>query len=742
MPKQIVLIFLLLFTIYSYSQDATVFKPDSIKKEMTAVQISNTIKVDGLLNEEEWKLTKPSPRFVQIEPQQGMPANFETEVKVLYNRQYLYVGFICHDSVGKKAIRATDFRRDFGIRSHDHVALSFDGFNDTRNAMALMANAYGVQRDLLVFDDILTDIDWDGLWKVRTTRSDSGWVAEIAIPWQTLRYPKTKDSLQQWGFNVYRTRRMSNEISSFSGYPRNFSFTRMAYAGLLKNLQPPPPKPNIRIQPYILSSYDHYKNFPASTEPEKNNFRVGGDIKWAINPNSILDVTINTDFAQADADRQVNNVTRFSVFFPERRQFFLENASLFGVGVRPNDDASGGAMRIQPFFSRRIGLDDFGNPIPIDAGGRFVYRSLKRNAGVMAMRQRESPTTPATNFFVGRFSENFGKQNRIGGLMTYKNNSDGMNTVGAIDGFFRMGESHSLNTMLIYSNTNTKDPNVASKGAFAGYAQYYYTSNQWKIWWTQSVVTKDFNPELGFVSRSNVIGTTPGVFWYYRGKWLPFKKRIRAFEPGVFPEFYHDASTGKLIERQLTVNPIWINFQNGGYIGYIITPTYQLLTEPFAPLGINIPEGKYNYLRHSFYFSTDPSRVISSNINFETGSYYNGDLTAGTISLNFAPIPHIFLQGQFNRNHFNEVGEPASDKTVDLYSISGRLALNPRLQLIGFYQRNSENNLSNYNIRLSWEYQPLSYVYLVFNRRSFDNTQQKRQTEDHAIIKVSYLRQL
>ena len=733
--KFVAVFFCLFLTVLSFSQDAGVFKPDSVKKEMIAVQINGSIKVDGLLDEVEWKLAKPSPRFVQIEPQQGMAPNFETEIRVLYNRQYLYVGFLCHDSLGKKAIRATDFRRDFGIRSHDHVALSFDGFNDTRNAMALMANAYGVQRDLLVFDDILTDVDWDGLWKVRTTRTDSGWIAEIAIPWQTLRYRKTKDSLQQWGFNAYRTRRMSNEISSFSTYPRNFSFTRMAYAGVLKNLQPPPPKPNIRIQPYVLGSYDRYKNFPASTEPEKNNFRAGGDIKWAISPNSILDLTFNTDFAQADADRQVNNVTRFSVFFPERRQFFLENASLFGVGVRPNDDGSGGAMRIQPFFSRRIGLDDFGNPIPLDAGGRFVYRSTKRNAGVMIMRQRESEITPATNFFVGRFSENFGKQNRIGGLMTIKNSSEGTNIVSAVDGFFRMGESHSLNTMLIHSNTG-------SKNGFAGYAQYFFTDNQWKIWWTQSVVTENFNPELGFVSRSDVIGTTPGIFWYYRGKYLPFKKWIRAFEPGVFPEFYHQASTGKLTERQLTVNPIWVNFQSGGYFGYIITPTYQLLTEPFAPLGINIAEGKYNYLRHLFYFSTDQSRVISSNINFETGSYFNGDLIAGTFTLNLAPSPHFSLQGQFNRNQFKEVGDPATDKKVDLYSVSGRIALNPRLQLIGFYQKNSENNLSNYNVRLSWEYQPLSYVYLVFNRRSFDNTQMKRQTEDHAIIKISYLRQL
>jgi hypothetical protein len=742
MRQSSIVFFFLLICFFSFSQDAAVFKPDSVKKEMIAIQIPGSIRIDGLLNEDEWKLAIPASNFVQVEPRQGAAPNFETEVRVLYNRQYLYVGFICKDPLGKKAIRATDFRRDFGIRSHDHVALSFDGFNDKRNAMALMANAYGVQRDLLVFDDILTDIDWDGLWKVRTTRTDTGWIAEMAIPWQTLRYPKKKDSIQEWGFNVYRTRRMSNEISAFSGYPRNFSFTRMDYAGVLKNLQPPPPGPNIRIQPYILASYDRYKNFPASTKPEDNNFRAGGDVKWAISPNAILDLTFNTDFAQADADRQVNNVTRFSVFFPERRQFFLENASLFGVGTRPNEDGSGGNMRIQPFFSRRIGLDDFGNPIPLDAGGRFVYRSSKRNAGVIAMRQRGSNTTPGTNFFVGRFSENFGKQNRIGGLVTVKNNANGTNTVGAIDGFIRMGESHSLNTMFIYSNSNNNQPSAANTNGVAGYAQYFYTNNQWKIWWTQSLVTKNFDPALGFVSRNDVIGTTPGVYWYYRGKALPFKKFIRAFEPGVFPEFYHQASTGKLIERQLTMNPIWFNFQNGGFFGYIITPTYQLLTEPFAPLGINVPVGKYNYLRHLFYFSSDQSRIISSNFNFETGTYFNGKLFAGTFTLTFAPSPHFYLQGQYNRNHFKEVGDPVTSKTVGLYSVSGRLALNPRLQLIGFYQKNSENNLNNYNIRLSWEYQPLSYVYLVFNRRGFDNTQMKRQTEDHAIIKVSYLRQL
>ena len=728
---------LLLFSSYCHSQDAGIFKPDSVKKEIIATKITTSLRIDGNLDEAEWKLAKPSPDFLQIEPLQGQAPNHKTETKVLYNKQYLYVGIIAHDSGGKKAIRATDFKRDFSIRSHDQVGISIDGFNDHRNAMAFTTNAYGVQRDLLVFDDILTDLDWDGLWKVRTTRTDTGWISEIAIPWQTLRYPKSTDSIQQWGFNVMRNRRLTNEISAFSPYPRSFSFTRMAYAGVLKNLQPPLPKTNIRIQPYVLSSIDRYKNFPASTKPAQDKFRAGGDIKWAINPNNILDLTFNTDFAQADADRQVNNVTRFSVFFPERRQFFLENASLFGTGVAPAEDFSGGNMRIQPFFSRRIGLDGAGNPIPLDAGGRYVFRSLKRNFGALIMRQRKNDITPGTNFFVGRYAENIGKQSRIGGLVTIKNNINGTNVVGAIDGFFRLGESHSINTMFIRS-ANSK----GGKDGFAGFAQYYFTNNQLKIWWTQTLVTKNFDPAMGFVSRSDVIGTTPGLYWYYRGNKLPFRKWIRAFEPGIITEIYHQASTGKLLERQININPIWFNFQDGSYVGYLVNPTFQRLTDPFAPVGIAISAGTYNYVRHQFLFNTDPSKIISLNGSLEFGSYFNGRLNSRNMTLRFSPIPHFSLSAQFNQNYFKNVGDNKETKKADLYSITGRFALNPRLQLIGFYQKNSLNDLSNYNIRLSWEYQPLSYIYFVFNHRGFDNVQQKRQTEDHVIVKLSYLRQL
>jgi hypothetical protein len=631
---------------------------------------------------------------------------------------------------------ATDFIRDFDFLKHDLVSVAFDGFNDHRNAMNFVTDAYGVQRDLLSFDDLYYDVDWNGLWRVRTNRTDSGWTAEIAIPWQTLRYPKSKDSLVSWGFNVYRNRRLTNEISALSEFPHAYTSLRMNYAGRLTNLQPPPPKPNIRFQPYFLTQYDHEQNIIPDTENENTFVKAGADLKWAINPNTILDLTANTDFAQADVDQQVNNVTRFSVFFPEKRQFFLENASLFGVSVQQNADASGGTMRLQPFNSRNIGLDSSGNPIPIIAGGRLVHRSDKLNYGVIVMRQGNTGGYPFTNFFVGRLSENFGQLNRVGLMTTIKNDALGSGVENTLDGFFRMGEGHSLNTILTHSYST-----FTAKSGFAGAAQYYYSTNQCKIWWTESVVTKDFNPEMGFVSRTDVIATTPGIFYYYRGKHLPLKKYLLAWEPSISPEIYHQASTGKLIETTVTTYPIWLNFKSGAYFGYGFIPTYQNLTDPFVPLGVPIAVGEYHYLQHQIWCSTNPSKILNLQFIYTWGGYYNGKLNSGDWKLQFAPIPNISLTGEFNRNKFFGVGEQETYTTVDLFVLQGRFALNPRVQLTVFYQKNTENSSQNYNIRFSWEYQPLSYIYLIFNHQGFDPMGSKAVFEDHAIAKINFLKQ-
>jgi len=514
-------IFLLCFAPIIRAQDVKIFKPDSAKKKLQAVEISGNLKIDGILNEDFWKLAKPSPRFTQVAPDQGAKPNFDTHVKVLYNNNYLFIGIVCLDSLGKKAIRATDFRRDFDHMKHDLVNIGFDCFNDERNAVSFVVNPYGVQRDYLAFDALYYDIEWDGLWRTNTTRTDSGWIAEVAIPWKTLRYPKSKEPVQNWGFQVYRNRRMTFELSGFSPFPLTFSASRMDYAGQLTNLKPPPPKPNIRVQPYVLVSRNSFRGSDPGDKTENSRVKSGGELKWAINPNNVLDLTINTDFAQADVDRRVNNTTRFNVFYPERRQFFLENASLFGINVGlPSGTVgrTGGPMQMQPFFSRSIGMNDAGELIPIDAGGRFVHRSSKHNYGALLMRQRGNDYSSPVNFFVGRFSENFGKQNRIGGLMTLKNQAGGSNLTGTVDAFIRLREAHSLNTMISYSGTTG-----SGKHGLSGITQYNYSTNTWKIWWTQSVVSRNFNPEMGCISRNDVIGTTPGIIRYFRGGNYPLK---------------------------------------------------------------------------------------------------------------------------------------------------------------------------------------------------------------------------
>jgi Domain of unknown function (DUF5916)/Carbohydrate family 9 binding domain-like len=732
------LIFLLMYVLV-FGQDAEFFKPDPHRRELKAIKIISNIKVDGVLDEPEWSLTVGATDFIQVEPYQGKPSKFGTIVKVLYNQKYLYFGIICKDPKGKKAIMATDFMRDFDYLRHDLVNLSFDTFNDQRNAIVFATNAYGVQRDLLSFDDLYYDIDWNGLWNVRTTRNDSGWVAEIAIPWKTLRYPKTADTVQSWGFNVYRNRRSTNEISAFSPFPRVFSATHMNYAGLLTNLQPPPPVPNIIVDPYILASEDHYTNFGHAEPPHTSSLKYGGDLKWAVTPNAVLDLTANTDFAQADVDQQVNNTTRFNVFFPEKRQFFLENASLFGVQITMNGDAAGGSMHYQPFNSRTIGLDTSGNPIPIVGGGRFVYRSSTINYGAMAIRQQGYNGGPATNFFIGRFSQNFGTQDRIGGLVTLKEQPGATNIESTLDGFFRLDESNSINAIA----TQTTTTNTGARG-FGGIVQYFNNTNSHEIWLTESFITKDFDPQMGFISRSDVIATTPGINYFYRGDLLPFKSFLLAYSPGTLPELYYTASTGKFSEADLPVFPIWFNFKDGGFLGYGFEAFWQNLTTTFSPLNVNIAPGNYQYFNQQIYFSSDPSKMLNTQITFTTGTYFNGRLIMGDYKLQFAPIPYVSFLGEFNRNRFENVGINNTTTVVNLYILQTRLALNPRVQFTGIYQKNSLNNSNAYNLRLAWEFSPLSYLYLIYNRgvnSQLITAPLVSQTEDHLVFKLSYLQQ-
>lgn len=707
-----------------------VFSPAEKPIEYHPLHMDETLKADGQLDEAIWKKAPVTYLDFQVEPFQGNKSSFQTEVRVVYNHQFLYVGAILHDTIGRNKFRAPNLKRDYEFVENDLFGIAIDGFQDKRNALVLQSNAYGAQRDLLSFDDRQFDINWDGLYRVRTHRSDTAWVAEFAIPWQTLRYPKTqKDQSQDWGINFFRVRRSSNELSVWSAHPRSMSPLRMDYAGKLVGIIPPPPTAsNIRFIPYLLS------NTHDSNENSGTLFKLGGEVKWAISPTSIVDFTFNTDFAQADVDRQVNNISRFSVFFPERRQFFLENASLFSSGLAPIDQVIGGNMYIQPFFSRSIGLDAQAQAIPIIAGSRFVYRSEKRNVGAIIMRQGEGDGDPFTNFGVARYSENVGKNSRIGGILTTKASPTNQQTTSSVDGFVRISDVFSFSGMI----SNTQDVKRSESG-LAEYAQLIYRGNVTTAYWTHTIVTEQYNPAMGFVARRNIISNSQGIEFNVRKPWLP--AFVRSWTPGIYTELYHSLKTGHLIEQRILTGPFWLNLQNGGTIGSYVETSVQNLEEPFSPVGIQISPGSFRYTRGGLMLANDPSGKYFFSANYELGGYYNGHLKFLELKTRIAPIPHVNFGATFQQSSFGAVGDRAENKQVNLLMLESRFALNPRVQLIGFYQKNTTDDLNALNLRFAWEYQPLSYVYLVFNQMNYSAANLPNQHEQTFLTKLSFLKQ-
>jgi hypothetical protein len=311
-----------------YAQDMLNFDPPAVAPYFHAVGTTEIIFVDGRLTEDAWSNAPVVKDFFRTEPRQGGSYRYKTFVQVLYDKRNLYFGVFCKDSVGRKGIRVQDYSRDFNHFENDMFGIALDPQNLKRYCTAFQTTPLGTQRDLQVFDDTFKDTDWDALWRVQTHMTDSGYYAEFAIPFKSLRYERGELDSTSWGITFSRMARRDYEITLYPAIPQAFSPYRMTYAAQLKGLKLPSPSANIRVQPYGLYQYSNARQEDGSKTSE-HNFKVGGEVKWAVNTHSVLDVTFNTDFAQADVDRAVNNLTRFNVFFPERRQFFLENSGVY-----------------------------------------------------------------------------------------------------------------------------------------------------------------------------------------------------------------------------------------------------------------------------------------------------------------------------------------------------------------------------------------------------------------------------
>ncbi|HRK79954.1 MAG TPA: DUF5916 domain-containing protein [Saprospiraceae bacterium] len=721
-------LFLLLAPILTWSQYEGNFPPPDTPAVIRAVKAVGKIALDGVPDETDWLNAPPIKDFFRVEPKQGGAYQFTTEMRVLFDDKHLYVSVFCTDSLGKKGIRVQDFRRDFRFGENDIFFFQLDPQNLRRYCVSFQTTPIGTQRDAQVFDDNIVDNDWDALWAVKTHIAQNGWSAEFSIPFKSLRYELPPDGqTASWGFSASRLARRTYEQTVFPPVPQSFSPYRMTYAARLEGLELPKPALNLRINPYALYNFEK-----RGDEPDAGTAKIGADLKWAVNSHAVLDMTLNTDFAQADVDRAVNNLTRFNVFFPERRQFFLENSGIF-----PSDGSS-----IYPFFSRTIGLANSqfnANPVPIDIGFRWNDRNEKRTLSALYVHQRATPNQGGANFSLARYQKNLGQQNNIGLLFTHRYDeksdllSDNHNSTLTIDGLLRPNDTWTVKWML----SGSYDENSGQVG-HAGNLFTGIQRNNMYAGWVTKWVSRHYQPGMGFVAANNFINHNPGGYFIWRPK--KEKSLIRRADPGLFVDYFQNASDGKLQQLELFIFPVYLWLRDNTFIRAEVVPTWQRIDFEFAPLGIPISQGDYAYLRYFLTVTSDQSRKFAANTGARFGQFYNGNLLTFYAGIRFAPSHHAVLTFDYELNEAKNLGTASTDKTVHLYSGGLRVALNAQLQGTAFYQFNSLDKTGRWNARLSWEYQPLSFLFLVFNDTRSDLGLNRFQNTG-VIAKINWMKQ-
>jgi hypothetical protein len=670
-----------------------VFAPRLDPLRLPATPAQQAIRLDGVLDETAWMTATVATGFVQAEPEQGEPAVEQTEVRVLFDDRHLYIGAICFDSHGVGDLRVRDLRRDFDETTDDFFGMAIDGVGDGRSALVFRVNPAGALRDQQTIDGAPVDVDFDVVWSARTSRRPDGWTVEIAIPWQTLRY---RAGLTTWGINFQRVNRRTNENSGWSPWPRVATPFRMDYAGMLTGIEPPARARNIRLLPYILGER-------RVGDTDVTTADGGGDVKWAVSPSAVVDVTVKPDFGQADVDRQVVNLTRFSVFFPERRQFFLENRSLF---------FSGNGSRFEPFFSRRIGLDEVGNPIPIRAGARFSVRGRSGAFGAVAVSQGEDSGPEQSEFGVLRYVANFGAQNRLGALVTARHDRGGRtNLVGGIDGYWRLSTTAFVRGTITGSTTS---------GERSGLGAFVWAANEasWGyLGYVSEVITSGYEAGSGFVLRTDYARISPAVILDWRPSWRP--SWIRRFRPAVILEQFVSPATGAVQEGYVPIRPLTAEFHNGGSIQYEVQPNWQEPTQVFRPLpGVDIFPGTYRYTRHLATVQTDPSALVAVRFEGGAGGYFDGSLYSLRSVVQTTPDPRLAVSVDYTVNRLEHVGAGNISVSTHLVGIETRAAANPRLQFVAFVQWNTAVRQLSGNARFTWEYRPLAFFNVIYNHRT------------------------
>ncbi|HEX3128714.1 MAG TPA: DUF5916 domain-containing protein [Thermoanaerobaculia bacterium] len=690
-------------------------------RTVEAHAIQSEIVLDGILNEADWQ-GPAATGFTQREPVAGAASTEPTEVRIAYTPATLYIGIRAKDS-DPGAVTAKEMRNDAELYNDDAVAVLLDTFLDHRNGYVFETNPNGARTEGLINDEgESVNMEWDGLWQVAARRTEDGWAAEMAIPFSTLRFEPGSD----WGLNVRRMIRRKNEEAYWSPIPLEADIWRFSLAGRLTGLDGISPGLNLRAKPFAVASgrEDLTRRKSAGTVSEERpamSDDMGLDLKWGVGRGLSLDLTVNTDFAESEADEQQVNLSRFSLFLPEKREFFLENAGIFEFGPRN----AFGPPAFRPFFSRRIGLGEDGEALPIEFGGRLTGRTGPWSLGVLDAR---TTGTGTDDWGVLRVRRQVGGATNVGMMATRHDSPDGESRLYGADADWKNSSSR-LKVRGFWAGSD--DPQAGTDWAGGMGASYKGPVWRWSLDALQ--IGDDFESETGFLLRRGVRRFSPTLTFVPR----PDIPGIRNLFFEGRGEVYTDLN-GEVESSFLSVDLFALRTQKEDVFTLYAEQLSERLAEPFEIRpGVVIPAGEYRWDQQGFWFETNAARALYAIAWYQVGSFYNGDRTThgGTVRVR----PSRFLSAESSWDH-NQIELPAGSFSTNLFRERLQVNLTPDLSTSAFVQFSDAAELLAANLRLGWTYRPGADLFLVLNQRWDAPTLGLRTVRDRqAILKLTYL---
>lgn len=676
--------------------DITKIDHETFKAIAARLPAGHVLKIDGRLDDADWQLAPVQGRFVQREPQFGYAATERTEFRILYDDTKLYFGIWAYDS-DPGGIRASEMKRDSGLRKGDQIKITIDTFHDHRNAFYFSTNPLGALKDANSTEEGRTiNYDWNAVWENRTSRDAQGWYVEIAIPLSQLRFAGGLGETI-WGLNVCRIIIRKNEETYWVPFPREWQaagFARMSGAGILSGLRDLTPRRRVEFVPFVAPSVA--RDYDAGT-PTKTLRDVGADLRIGLSQSFNADLTYKTDFAQVEADQEVVNLSRFSLFFPEKRQFFTESAGVFDYGQ--NGGSNGGPGLLSLFYSRRIGLED-GRTVPILGGARVTGRTGHTTLGAMSIET----DSPRVNYSVFRVKRDVFAKSSIG-AMVLNRGGGGLptNTTAGVDGVFTLGKN--LDVVALAAKSFT--PGLSGRDVAAA-MRAKYTTDRFEAGLTYVDIGERFRAEMGFIPRTDIRNVVAQTAWTPRPKW----RGVRQLRFNIDTSYFENHAGRK--ESQTTGFDFFLTRQDSSTLSATVDLFYDYLPFNWTTAGSVIPIGGYSWQTTRAGFSTDQSRRIYGSANAEIGGYYNGRKQTYRAELSFLPLETLLVENFLTVNRI--VLPAAAPYLTHVLSTRVSYSFSPNLFVKSFVQYNDATRTASLNMLLWYIYRPGSDLYMVYNQ--------------------------